>query len=454
MKIKTDWDLKENSSVELKLTVPEKELKSEHDELVEKYCKVAVVKGFRKGKVPREILLRKYGESIRGEVVQNIISKSVESAMENTDYKPLPYSQPKLVDEDKIDFDNFNIDKPFEFKVAFDVFPEITLGTYKNIAVNEIQVSIGKEDMEKELKDIQERNALILDKKDSKVEKDNTVTIDYAEIEDDNEKEGTKREGFTFTVGTGYNIYKIDEDIIGMNKDEEKIIEKDYPEDFENKDLAGKKIKIKVKVTAVKEKNLPEINDELAQDVSEKYKTLLDLKADIEKRLKDNAGKKVRQKKIEDILAEIKKNSGIPLPESMVQNSLNMRYREFIGQLGGNENVVQYSLQQQGKTLSDLFNEWKPGVEDNVKSGLIIDKIIKLEKIEVTDKELDEELKKMADLQNKDYKEIKELYEKNNMINYLKENLATEKVYNLLLDNAVVKKGEKVKYLDLIRGKQ
>ena len=104
--------------------------------------------------------------------------------------------------------------------------------------------------------------------------------------------------------------------------------------------------------------------------------------------------------------------------------------------------------------MDDLFKEWRPGVEDNVKSGLIIDKIIKKEKIEITDKELDEELKKIADLQNKDYKEIKEIYKKNNMSNYLKENLATERAYGLLLDNAVVKKGDKVKYLDLIQGKQ
>jgi len=454
MEIKTDCDLKENSSVVLKLTVPEAELKSEHDELVDKYCKEAVVKGFRKGKVPKEVLLRKFGESIIGEVVQNIISKSIETAFENAEYKPLPYSQPKLVDEKKIDFENFTIDKPFSFEVTYDTFPHIKLGSYKDLEVIEDQVKIDKEDMDRELKDIQERNAIVLEKKDGKVEKENTITIDYVELENDKEKEGAKREGFTFTVGSGYNIYKIDDDVIGMSKDEEKVLEKEYPEDFENKELAGRKVKLKVKVTAVKEKNLPEINDELAQDVSDKYSTLADLKADITKRLEDTAKTKIKQKKIKDLLTKVKEKSEIPIPESMIQNSLNLRLREFTNQLGGNEQILRYSLQQQGKTFDDLFNEWKPGVENDVKSGLIIDKIIKEEKIEVTDKELDEELKKIAELQNKDYKEIKDMYEKNNMSGYLKENIATEKVYKILLDSAVIKKGDKVKYLDLIQGKQ
>ncbi len=454
MKIKTDWDLKENSSVVLKLTVPESEIKNEHDELVNKYCKVAVVKGFRKGKVPKEILLRKYGESITGELVQNIISKSIDTAFKDAEYQPLQYSQPKLVDEEKLDLENFKIDKQFVFKVTYDTFPKVKLGPYKELEVNELQVKIDKEDMDRELKEIQERNAIVLEKKDGKVEKDNTVTIDYVEMEADKEKEGAKREDFTFTVGTGYNIYKIDDDVIGMSKDEEKILEKEYPENFENKDLAGKKIKLKVKIKTVKEKKLPEINDELAQDVSEKYKTLDDLKANITKRLKKGSENKIKEKKIKDLIFNIREKSEIPLPESMIQNSLQLRLREFVNQLGGNQEILKYSLQQQGKSLDDLFKEWRPGVEDNVKAELIIDRIIEEEKIEVTDKEIDEELKRIAELQNKDYKEIKEMYEKNNMSNYLRMNLSTEKAYNLLLDSAVVKKGDKVKYLDLIKGKQ
>ena len=168
------------------------------------------------------------------------------------------------------------------------------------------------DDEKRELKRYQDQNAIVSEKKGGKAAKENVVTVNYIELdENDNEIEDTKREDFTFTVGTGYNYYKFDDEIIGMKKDEEKVIEKEYAEDFEYKELAGKKVKLKITVTSVKAKKLPELDDELAQDISEKYKTLDDLKKDIKERQEGMIENKLKAVKQEKILEKIIENSEV-----------------------------------------------------------------------------------------------------------------------------------------------
>ena len=171
------------------------------------------------------------------------------------------------------------------------------------------------------MKAIQERNAVVIDKKEGeRVEKDNIVTIDYKELDDSGTAiPGSEREGFVFTVGTGENIYKIDDEIVGMKKDETKEISKTYDAKEENKDLAGKTKKISVTVKAIKLRDLPALDDELAQDVSEKYKTLDDLKKDISKGLESAKNRKIAELKSQSLLEQLVEKNPIVLPKSMIQ---------------------------------------------------------------------------------------------------------------------------------------
>jgi len=294
-----------------------------------------------------------------------------------------------------------------------------------------------------------------MDKASGVVEKDSIVTVNYVELDANNaDVEGTAREGFVFTVGTGYNLYKFDDDIAGMKKDEERIISKEYPADFEIKEFAGSKKTIKVKVTAVKEKQLPEINDELAQDISDKYQNLADLVADIRKRLEESAKAKIRERNIDKVLDKILEGTKIDLPQTMVRFELEGSWRNFVARSRMREQDIEAVLSAEGKSKEHLYEEWKPSAERNLKTRLILDRIIKEEKIEVSEQETEEAIKKQAEEHGMKLEEVKEQYSKNNLMNYLKDDLLDTKAFDFLLESSIIKKGESVKYLDLFKGNQ
>ena len=272
MKLTTEFTKLEKSAVKLTVTIAKKDVEESYKSTLSKYVKNAQIPGFRKGHVPASVLERKFGESIKadsfGELIDNALNEVFEKETEN---RPLPYAQPMMEQVPELD-----MTKDLTFSVTYDVFPNVEIKSFSGVSVKEPQVTITEDDIAEELKGMQERNAMVIDKKDNTVEKDNIVTINYAELDDDGKViDGTTREDFVFTVGTGENIYKIDDEIIGMKKDETKEITKKYKKDDADPELAGKTKKITVTVKAVKVRDLPALDDDFAQDVSEKYKTLI-----------------------------------------------------------------------------------------------------------------------------------------------------------------------------------
>ena len=261
----------ENSALKLTATIAQADVESGYKSEFAKYAKNIQIPGFRKGHVPPKIIEQKYGEAIKQEITGGLIDEALNEILQADDAKdirPLPYSQPRL-DGDKLP--EIDTTKDFTFTVIYDIFPTVEVKNFSGITIKEPQVEIGEKEIEDELKSIQERNAVVVDKKDGDpVEKDNIVTIDYKELNDDGSTvDGSSREGFVFTVGSGENIYKIDDEIIGMKKDESKEITKTYAADDKDPELAGKTKKISVTVKAIKIRDLPKIDDDLAQDVSE-----------------------------------------------------------------------------------------------------------------------------------------------------------------------------------------
>ncbi|MFP4491941.1 MAG: trigger factor [Spirochaetaceae bacterium] len=440
----------ENSSVRLTVTVDKNEAKTKYDELLKKYAKTAQIKGFRKGKVPPQILEQKYGEGIKEEAMINIIEESLKEVIDEVDQKPLPYSRPALDDEDNTDL---SFDEDFTYSVVYDVYPDIELGEYKGLEIEEPQVKVLKKDVDRELEQIREQNAMVVEKEEGALEKDDIVTVDYVELdENDEEKEDTRRSEFVFTLGTEYNIYKFDNDIIGMKKGEEKVIEKEFPEDYEYQDYAGKKVKIKVKVTVIKKKELPELDDELAQDVSEEYETLEDLRTSIKKRLEEDLKNRLREKKIEKLFDQIIESSTIPLPESMIQAELENSWNNFVQQARIGEEQVLKILEAQGKTREDLLSEWRENAERSLKFQLLVEKIKELEPeaVEVSEEEIDEEIKKNAENNDREFEELKQYFEDNNMMEYVQSDVKNRKLFDFLIEQSKIKKGEKIDYLDFM----
>lgn len=438
----------ENSSVKLSIKVPSSEIEKEYNNLVNEYCKTVQIKGFRKGKVPPQVLIRKFGPALLEETAEKIIEKSITEALEDIEKKPISYATPEVKTEDKLE-----LGKDFSFDLIYDVFPEVEVGEYKGIEVEELETKVMAADIKKELELLQDQNSIVVDKKDGIVDKDSIVTVDFVELDTEgNEIPNTKRESFVFQVGSGYNIYKIDDDIIGMKKDEEKVIKKKYPEDFEHKELAGKEVALKVKVQAVKKKELPKIDDELAQDISDKYQTLEDLKKDIKKKLKELAESRIKSNKLEQIIKKIVENSKVPLPKSMIDFELETRWRNFVAQLRADEQTIINMLKAEGKTKEDLFNEWRPSTEQGLREALVVREILKKENIQVTDDEIEAEIKKEAEANNMSYEELKERVEKGNLKDSLKDDIAKQKLFDMLLENAVVTGKKKVKFMDLKEG--
>ena len=438
---------KDNSSVELTVTIKKEAAKEEYTKLLNDYSKKIQIKGFRKGKAPSHILEQKYGDGIKEEVAMNLVEESLKIVFDEIKEKPLPYSTPALQEGAELK----NFDEDYKFSVIYDVFPTLKVGEYKDLEIEVPDAKVLKKDEDRELEKLREQNAVVIEKTEGSVEKDDIVTINYCELDKEgNEIEGSSREDFVFTVGTGYNIYKIDDDIIGMEKDEEKIIEKDFPDNFDNKDLSGKSVKIKVKVTTIKVNELPKLDDELAQDISEKFETLKDLRADIKKNLKETLDKKLKEIKLEKLMDKIIESSEIPVPESMLQAEIQNSWQNFLVQSRMDEQQILQILEMQGKSKESLIDEWRPNSEKSLKVQLLMAKLIEDEKIEATEEEVEAEIKEQAIGSGQKFEEFKELIEKNNYTPHIESDVKNKKFIDFLISKNTITKGKKVDYLDLL----
>ncbi len=453
MKVTKEISKLENSAVKLTATIAKEDVVSGYNKNISKYAKNVQLPGFRKGHVPVKVLEQKYGDSLKQEVLADLIDESLNQIFaeeESKDIRPLPYTQPRL-DGDKLP--EFSTDKDLTFSVVYDVFPSVEVKDFSKIEVKEPQVEIGEKELNEELKAIQERNAVVIDKKEGEpVEKDNIVTIDYKELDDSGTAiPGSEREGFVFTVGTGENIYKIDDEIVGMKKDETKEISKTYDAKDKNKDLAGKTKKISVTVKAIKLRNLPALDDELAQDVSEKYKTLDDLKKDISKGLESAKNRKIAELKSQSLLEQLVEKNPIVLPKSMIQAEMESRWRMMAQQFQTTPEQLEKMISASGQSKENMLTQWTGDAEKMLKSRLIVDALIREKNIAVTPEEVEAEFAKIADESGSTIEEVKEHYEDARAKEYIIDEIKENKLYDELYKQVKVSKGDKVKFADLFK---
>ncbi len=447
-------DRNEHSAVTLTLSVAKDSVQAEYDALIKDYASKMQIKGFRKGKVPRDILERKFGEAFKGEALGRIMEKALEEELAKEDFpadaKPLAYSTPSVQGEPKLDLDN-----DLEFSLRYDAYPLITLGQWKGLSIQAPTAKVEAADVDNELEHIRERNAVVLDKDENDlVASGDVVTIDYAELKDAEIVEDTAREDFTFTVGGGNTPYHLDDDIIGMKNGETRELTKSFGADDADPSLQGKTVSLKISVKALKEKKLPALDDDLAQDVSEDYKSLADLKADVKAKLERNLEKRLRELKIEAYMDKVLEGSSIDLPESMIRLELEARWRQMANNFNVDPERLYNMLQASGKSYEALIDEWRPSTEKAIKSRLILETIMKDFNLEINEADLENELVSMADNMRISLDEIKKHYADNRMKEYLKDDLKERRLYDLLLAETTIKVGKKMKYLDLMSEKR
>lgn len=436
----------EKSRMKLSITVKQDEVQNRYALLTKKYAKQLQIPGFRKGKVPVKILEQKFGDTLRAETYDEVIQNVLEDVFESADKysRPLPYSQPELDGTP-----DFKLDADMAFAVMYDVLPKVELSKVEGFTVSVPEVSVTDGDIEKELALIQERNALVIDCADTDtVQNDNIVTINYVQLDDsDAEIETSKRNDFVFTVGKGQFHYGVDDELIGMKKGEEKVIVKTYPAEHIDKQLAGKTIKLKVTVTALKRKELPAIDDDLAQDVSEKYKTLADLKADISKNLTRQVADVLERKKTDELLKQMAEANPIELPESMVKAELEGRWAMLAQRLGMSpESLEKLTIDINGKlSKASAMTEWRTEAELRLKTRIIVEKLLEDRGITASPEDVEAEYASIAERTGASAEDVKKHYDGNPRDKeYLIDDIKEKKLYAQLFEKSTVKPGGKL----------
>ena len=446
LKLKKEFKNLEKSAVELTVTIAKEEVADAYNATLKNYVKNAQIPGFRKGHVPANVLERKYGDAIKADTISELIDKSFEEVIkEDEKNRPLPYAQPAM---DKAP--DFDITKDLVYTIKYDVFPSVEVKNFSGITVKEPQVTITDDDLADELKTMQERNAMVIDKKDPVVAKDDIVTINYVEIgEDGNEIADSKRDDFIFTVGSGENIYKIDDEIIGMKKDETKEITKKYKKDDENPDLAGLTKKIKVTVKAVKIRDLPALDDDFAQDCNEKYKTLADMKEDLKKNMETAKNRRLREIKNNSLLEQLVEKNKFDIPASMLQAELDGRWRMMAQQFQTSPEQLEKMITASGQTKETMLEQWTGDSEKMLKSRIIVDNLIRERNISVTPEEIEARYAEIAADGGMTVEEVKKHYADARSKEYLIDDTKENKLYDELYKEVKVSKGDKMSFKDL-----
>lgn len=450
MKLTKEFKNLEKSAVELTVTIAKKDVEEAYKSTLSNYTKNAQIPGFRKGHVPANVLEKKYGEAIKADTLGSLIDKSFDEIFQNeTENRPLPYAQPAMEKAPE-----FDITKDLTYTVKYDVFPKVSVKDFSGIAVKETQCEITDADLAEEIKGLQEINAMVIEKKDGTVAKDDIVTINYKELDDEGKTiAGTEREDFVFTVGTGENIYKIDDEIIGMKKDETKEITKKYKKDDSDPELAGKTKKISVTVKAVKIRDLPKLDDDFAQDVDEKYKTLADMKADIKKNMELAVSRRIRELKNNSLLEQLVEKNKFDIPSSMLATELDGRWRMMAQQFQTTPDQLEKLILSSGQTKEDLMKDWAADSEKMLKSRIIVDSLIRDRNISVTPEDIEAKYAQIAADGNMTVEEVKKHYEDARAKEYLIDDAKENKLYDEIYKEIKVSKGDKKSFKELFENK-
>jgi trigger factor len=435
----------EKSNVSLSVTIPKEEVRSRYNEMVEEYTKEMQLPGFRKGKVPREVLERKFGDALKDDALGRVMESALQEIFKDENLprneRPLPYSTPELKGKPE-----FDLDKDLQFAVTYDVLPEVKIGQWKGLKVEYPYAEVEKQDIDKELEEIRERNAIVMDRDDNAAARNgDVVTIDYQIYDEDGEaKPDMQRKDFVFTLGSGTNVYKFDDDIIGMKKGETKEFTKNFDKDNLDTTLAGSSRKVQLKLNALKEKKLPELDDDLAQDVDEKFKTLDDLKNSIKDKLTKNLEFRLRERKLSELLKKIMESTPVVLPESMIRAEVEGRWRRLARYYNMNAETIAQMMSGEEKS-----KEWRDAAEKALHSRLIIETLMEEQKIEVSDNDVEEEFKSIATANGADIEDVKKHYNEEAVF-YLKEDIREKKITDMMFAENNLKQGKKENYLDFM----
>lgn len=425
-----EFEVKENeeSKVKFEAVVENDKFKEAVTNAFKKERKEFNIPGFRKGKAPRKIIEKQYGEEIfYEEAVNSLLPDVYTKAIDELDIEP--------IDRPDLDIIEIGKDKDLVIEFEVEVKPEAKLGKYKGLKLEKTDTKITEDDVLEELEKKREQNARLVNVEDRAIEEGDKVTINFAGTVDGEEFEGGSAEGHELEIGSGSFIPGFEEQLIGKNVGDEIEVEVTFPKDYQKEDLANKDAVFKVEIIGNKVKQLPDLDDEFAVDTSE-FDTLEEYKEDIKEKLQKSADENAERALRDKVIEKACENMEVEIPEKMVEAEIDGMMKNFERQLSQQGIDMDTYAKMTGGDLDELKDNMRPDAVKRVETGLLFDALKKVEDIEATEEEINEEYQKFADAQDKEIEEIKEMLGGND--DHIKDSIVSRKTVDFLLENAEI----------------
>ena len=418
----------EHNMAKLTITVSAEEVEKALQAAYLKQRSKISLPGFRKGKVPRQMIEKMYGpEVFYDEAANHMISEAYGKAYDECELE--------IASQPTIDVVQLEKGKDFIFTAEVAVKPEVKLGEYKGLKVDKVSTRVMQKEVDEEIEKERERNARTVEVTDRAVQDKDIVTLDFEGFVDGVAFEGGKGENYPLTIGSGAFIPGFEEQLIGAEIDKETEVKVTFPEEYQAKELAGKEAVFKCTVHEIKAKELPELDDEFASEVSEEAETLEDYKAEVKAKIKERKENEGKEKKENQAVEQAVANAEIDLPAPMVDLQAKQMADDFARRIMQQGMSVEQYFQFTGLNEEKMMEELKPQAEKRIRTRLVLEAIVAAENIEVSDERLDEELQKMADSYQMEVEKLKEFMGENEK-KQMKEDIAVQDAVTLITEAA------------------
>lgn len=427
----------DDGKIKLEIEVPAPDVNTALAKAYRKVVKEINLPGFRKGKIPRRILESRFGpEVLHEEALEILVPPAYQQALEEADIDPINQPDFELVQVEE--------DKPLIFNAVVEVLPPVELGEYRGVKVEQEEVLIDDLQVDNHLFMLREQNARLVPREEGAAKDGDLVSIDFKGYIDGEPFEGGEAENYSLELGSKSFIPGFEDQLIGAAVDEERDVIVTFPDKYQKEELAGKEATFKVKVRQIKEKQLPELDDQFAKEISE-LETLEEMKIDLKDKLLKNAEEQSKTRLEEDLIEKITRVSKVNPPEVLVERQID----RIVGDL---ENYLRYqgmSIEQfvelSGKDMESLRKDKREEAEKRTRANLALDAIAKKEGIVIEDRELDDKIVSIAESYNDQPERIREVLDKQGRLPVIREEMRIRKAIDLIVAEAQIKKVSKKK---------
>lgn len=423
-----NWEKIEKNLGVLTVEVAADRVDAALDKAFKKVVTKVTVPGFRKGKVPRSMFEKRFGvESLYQDALDILLPEAYMEAVAEAGIIP--------VDRPEIDIEQVGKGQELKFTAKVTVKPEVQLGEYKGVEVPAQSLEVTEEDIENELKQLQQRHAELVVLEEGAVENGDTVVIDFEGFADGVPFDGGKAEKYSLEIGSGSFIPGFEEQLVGLAMGEEKDINVTFPENYHSEELKGKPVVFKIKLHDIKRKNLPALDDEFAKDVSE-FDTLEEYKQDITKRIAERKEQSAKRDLENAVVDKVSEAAEVEIPEAMIRDEVERMLGDFENRLKMQGMNLEMYFQFSGQDEEALKEQMKSDAEKRVLQSLVLEAIAKAEGIEASDEEMEEELSNLAKQYQREVDELRAILTANGNLESLKSDLVTRKTVQYLVDNS------------------